>query len=756
MSFNVNNSLYSLPRISQAPNWVRPADWINITNTDNQVQALVNDTGQGWISFTTTFTSGETCYVDWGDGVIQTSTTSPFRADHYYTPGTGTTCSRGYTTFNVKIYVMNGSSPSTIQSCRFTDTGGLGAFSATASNGSSLQPAYSVGLLEMYYGENTQTTGAMSGYFSANDTTGGGSFFVANFNQLEYVRMPRVLASAALYQMFEGCINLYKVDMPKYITGNDTTGSMFLNCFNLQEVNFPTEATSWGITQMDNTFSNCYNLRKVTMPPAANLANCTVMSGVFNNCYSLQSIDMPELPKVTNFSTMFSNCVSLKSFVFKSLPVLSTLTAINFTNMFTACRALESVIFPTTWSSSSNANVTATTMFSNCSNLVDVVIPVFSFGTMNSMFLNCSLLQSVRFGTSAYVGTPNLSNMFQNCFSLQKVELPTMSLSGSSVANMAAVFSGCQTLSNITIPFNCGAMTQTFLNCVSLISADLSACSSVTSLNALFSGCSELKSVILPSSLSLVTDFTSMFLGCLALEEFTIPNTLVATNYTTMFSGCRSLRKAIFGTVGTGAFGFAGMFTSCGSLTEIDFSAFNSSSLITSSLTTNFNNCHALKKITLPSVQWTLMSAPAGAAFGFCPNLTTIVNFDKLGSTSTSGTIINWVTQNVFNGASQIVGLTFSCRNGAIAINGTSTQKWNLQNLRLTNTGTGQWTGTSPQINISYTKIGYTALVQLFNDMAAQGTVTTKTINITGCDGAASLTSADRLIVTSKGWTITG
>jgi hypothetical protein len=47
-------------------------------------------------------------------------------------------------------------------------------------------------------------------------------------------------------------------------------------------------------------------------------------------------------------------------------------------------------------------------------------------------------------------------------------------------------------------------------------------------------------------------------------------------------------------------------------------------------------------------------------------------------------------------------------------------------------------------------------LVQLFNDMAAQPVVVNKTINITGSAGAAGLTPTDRLIVTSRGWTITG
>jgi hypothetical protein len=104
-----------------------------------------------------------------------------------------------------------------------------------------------------------------------------------------------------------------------------------------------------------------------------------------------------------------------------------------------------------------------------------------------------------------------------------------------------------------------------------------------------------------------------------------------------------------------------------------------------------------------------------------------------------------------------VPGLTFSQRISAIVINGASAQYMNrITSLRFLNTQSSQWGGTSPQVNISYTRIGYTALVQLFNDIAATGTYTGKTINITGCDGAASLTAGDRAIITSKGWTITG
>jgi acetyl-CoA acetyltransferase len=76
-----------------------------------------------------------------------------------------------------------------------------------------------------------------------------------------------------------------------------------------------------------------------------------------------------------------------------------------------------------------------------------------------------------------------------------------------------------------------------------------------------------------------------------------------------------------------------------------------------------------------------------------------------------------------------------------------------LTSLRLRNNGAGQYAGASPQIDISYNGLGQAALVQVFNDLP---TITAKTINITGCSGAAALTAGERAIATGKGWTIIG
>ena len=98
-----------------------------------------------------------------------------------------------------------------------------------------------------------------------------------------------------------------------------------------------------------------------------------------------------------------------------------------------------------------------------------------------------------------------------------------------------------------------------------------------------------------------------------------------------------------------------------------------------------------------------------------------------------------------------LTSLSFNCPFSLLTLNGTSATNFNkLNSLRLLNTGTGQWTSTSPQINVSYCDLGVAALDQLFTDLT---TIVGKTINITGCSGAAGCT---RSIATAKGWTVTG
>ena len=147
--------------------------------------------------------------------------------------------------------------------------------------------------------------------------------------------------------------------------------------------------------------------------------------------------------------------------------------------------------------------------------------------------------------------------------------------------------------------------------------------------------------------------------------------------------------------------------------------------------------------------------ANINSVFYNCSNLKTINNINKLGNTG-AGTAQD-ATTFLSNSTSYTGITTFTCKLSKLDINGvSSTYMAGTTGLRLSNTNTGQWGGASPQLNVSYTNMSTAALNLLFGDLAAQGSVVSKTINITGASGAAGLTAADRLVLTSIGWTITG
>jgi hypothetical protein len=133
--------------------------------------------------------------------------------------------------------------------------------------------------------------------------------------------------------------------------------------------------------------------------------------------------------------------------------------------------------------------------------------------------------------------------------------------------------------------------------------------------------------------------------------------------------------------------------------------------------------------------------------------LTTINNINLLGSTAATPRVD---LDGIGTTCPKVTSLSFSCPMTKFGMNGSVTAQLSLNSLRFTNANTGQWTGSSPHINISYTSLSTTALNTLFADIAAQGNVVSKTIDITGATGAAGLSLANRQVLTTRGWTITG
>jgi hypothetical protein len=538
--------------------------------------------------------------------------------------------------------------------------------------------------------------------------------------------------------------------------------TLSLNGTNIRELTISQSATGLHTLKL----YNCFSLQSVTLPTtitssAFNWGATTSATACFSGCTSLIRVKMPNVTSYnaaggfTPFGFLFNSCVNLQSVEFGSLPVAiqGTTQAFSMASMFNGCQQLKSVNFAVDLDSNSNfLNINASSMFAGCFNLIEVTLPAnFNPSTTLAMFQNCYNLMRFRAKSPMPLLT-NMNNMFVNCYGLKDLTLPP---SVASTITCASTFFNCYSLESITLPYNVTNLSQAFSNCLRLRTADISSSISVTTLSSAFLQ-SGLESVTLPSVMDSCTTLASAFSSCSKLKSVMLPSSMTSlTTISGAFSSCFELTSVIMPT-SYGTFITTGLnspFFNCYKLQSLDLSGISAVTSI-SAVTAVASNA-MLSTLKLPSGQMSGLSTNAVVSNMFSLNsyVKEIVNFDKIGSSSTSGNVL------VYSGGSNnymLNGMTFSCRLSQMLHNGNASLRMRLTRIRHLNTGAGQWGGSSPQINISYTSIGYTELVQYFNDIAATGTYTGKTINITGCTGASSLTSADRLILTSKGWTITG
>jgi hypothetical protein len=711
--------------------WVRPSDWPTITDNADQFQALVADTGDATYTISYVITGTGTTTINWGDGTSTTiSGASTSNVTKIYTPGTGTPCSRGYTTFRIRITKDPGI---TIGSIRFI---------STAANFQQQQT--SVGVLEVYYGNNIQTATSPASWFAGFEIAGS----VLSFSMLEYVKLPATVTWTSMQHTFSACHNLFVVIMPTSAANLQSLETTFNNCHNLQRIVLPANATA--VTNMSSTFFNCFNLVSCVLPNSLN--SCTTLASVFSSCRYLQSMVIPSINACTALNNVFLGCTNLVWVRFTSLPApTSAGTAINMSTMFNSCQSLQNVYFPRTCSS--NAVYNAFVTFIGCVALRNIVFPVnFNASNMSQCFQSCSTLFSVVF-QSAMPSCTNFSSIFSTCSQLQKVVLPS-SLSASGV-NMSGAFGQCSSLISITIPttYIITSLQSTFTSCNSLISVNInSAQNSCTTLINAFNGCSSLTTVVLPTSLNTCNSLSGIFQNCYSLQSVTFPTTMNAvTTVANAFNNCRSLSSVTMPTSMSACNNFDSAFIRCSELIELIFPA------TISAATTTFANvisfCNNLKTVTLPTTRSTSLNSLNTFAFG-CGQLSTINNLNLLGSTTATPLVDGTSLGNLLT---KITSMSFSCPFSKLEIYGNnSTFKAAINSLRLTNTSAGQWTGSSPQIFIRATNFSTAALNTLFADIAAQGNVSAKTIDITGATGAGGLTAADRLVLTSRGWTITG
>lgn len=708
-----NQAILAKNRPVTAPaEWTRPANWISITNTANEVQFLASDIHPTY-TIETNFsrTGSENIYIDWGDGVTDTiSTNTTTSTAHTFTTG-GTSSGLGYNTWKIRIY---GDSGTRIEGARIVrNAGELNTLLAPVS-----------GVLEAYYGDNTVTT--MYEYFR------GDVILKISFNNLHYVKCPNGLtASDSFYYTFgsantlNNAASLVKIDMPTSCSANTSLVNTFYNCTSLQNIILPSDMT--GLTDMTYSFTNCYSLYSVKLPTS--LASVTTLFNGFNGCASLGSIDLPPMDLCTNYDSAFSACRNLLWARIQGFT--STAQTIVITSMFSTCYSLQNINLPKSVTSGTLFN--STFVFNSCYSLISFRFPEnFDSANISSMFNAASFLTSVIFPTSM-PSLANIASTFATCSSLTDITLPT---TVSSSINMSSTFQFCGSLSSITIPssWNITSLSSTFQNCFSLVEAVLpnNSQNGLTSMAGAFNGCQNLKSVTLPTSLNGLVTLSNAFNSCMSLKSVTLPalpvmNVAFTTSQTNRLTDFNlpSVSNVFVNPISSGMYQYT-----IPNLTGVTPpTTFNMGSSV----------CTNLKTLTLPTSGTTSLIS---ATFNY-PALTSIVNQSTFGPMLSGG--LTWTSSACY----RIPSLDVSCRVLKFTHAGTVDIPLLLTSLRLRHSSSS-YSGASPQISIMYTSLNADALNQVFTDLPA---LSGKVINITGCPGAATCT---RSIATAKGWTVTG
>ena len=143
-----------------------------------------------------------------------------------------------------------------------------------------------------------------------------------------------------MYQMFDGCEKMTKVDVSNFNTSNVTDMNyMFRYCESLTTLDVSNFNTS-NVTDMNGMFYYCESLTTLDVSNF-NTSNVTDMHWMFYNCSSLTSLDVSkwDTSNVANMSRMFLDCQSLTTIT----GIIDMKSCTNYIDMFYNCDKLTGV-----------------------------------------------------------------------------------------------------------------------------------------------------------------------------------------------------------------------------------------------------------------------------------------------------------------------------------------------------------------------------------------------------------------------------
>lgn len=249
---------------------------------------------------------------------------------------------------------------------------------------------------------------------------------------------------------------------------------------------------------------------------------------------------------------------------------------------------------------------------------------------MRLMFSNCTSLETLDLSSFNTEKVTSMATMFENSKNLRSIKLPKGFI-GSSVTNLKATFSGCESLTELDLSGsnseNVKDMSEMFDGCRALSKLVLTdfKTEQVSTMESMFLGCSTLETLDVSSfNTENVTTMVGMFNNCSSLRSLDLTgfNTANVTDMSSMFKKCSSLRSLDLSSFNTRKVtAMHSMFEGCTNLESIDFSSFDTENMIY--MNAMFYSCTKLETLDLSSFATPKMVTMFNA-FGKCENLKTI------------------------------------------------------------------------------------------------------------------------------------